>query len=177
MRENLGLEEKRILINLAREAITLAVRGDQAPSANLSELPQRLREEGASFVTLLGPGEELRGCIGTVEAHAPLAHDVQRNAVGSALRDPRFFPVRPDELDGLKIELSVLTPPRRLDYDGPDDLVAAIRPEIDGVIVEKDWHRATLLPSVWQKIPDPAQFLSTLCLKAGAYHQNDIFIQ
>ncbi len=167
MSEKLSAEEQGILLSLAREAIAYAVRGDDAPAADLSQLPQSLRETGASFVTLLSPGGELRGCIGTVEAHAPLAHDVQRNAVGSAMRDPRFFPVRPEELDSLEIELSILTPPRRLNFDGPDDLLARIRPGVDGLIIEKDWHRATLLPSVWAKIPDPVQFLSMLCLKAG----------
>jgi AmmeMemoRadiSam system protein A len=167
MSEKLSAEEQRMLLEMAREAIARAVRGEQAPAADLSRLPPRLREMGASFVTLLGPEGELRGCIGTVEAHSPLAHDVQRNAVSSALRDPRFFPVGPDELDDLQIELSILTPPQRLDYDGPSDLLAKIRPGIDGVIIEKGWCRATLLPSVWEKIPDPVQFLTTLCLKAS----------
>jgi AmmeMemoRadiSam system protein A len=167
MSDKLSAEEARILVNLAREAIVCAVRGEQAPAADLSRLPQRLREKGASFVTLLDPAGELRGCIGTVEAFAPLAHDVQSNAVGSALRDPRFLPVRPVELDGLQIELSILTPPQRLNYGGPQDLLSKIRPGIDGIIIEKGWHRATLLPSVWTRIPDPMRFLATLCLKAG----------
>jgi AmmeMemoRadiSam system protein A len=167
MTTEFSVEEREILLNLAREAISYAVQGERAPTADLSSLPGRLREQGASFVTLWGPGGELRGCIGTVESHAPLAHDVQRNAVGSAMRDPRFHPVQPEEVDGLQIELSILTPPQRLEYDGPDDLLNRIRPGVDGVIIEKDWHRATLLPSVWAKIPDPVQFLSTLCLKAA----------
>lgn len=167
MSEKLSRQEQMALLDLAREAITHAVRGEKAPAADLSTLPQRLCERGASFVTLLGSQGELRGCIGTVEAHAPLAHDVQRNAVSSALRDPRFPPVGPEELDGLQIELSILTPPQRLDFDGPVDLLVKIRPGIDGLIIEKDWYRATLLPSVWDKIPDPLQFLATICLKAG----------
>ncbi len=167
MSEKLSREEEMALLDLAREAVAYAVRGETAPVADLSTLPQRLRERGASFVTLLGSQGELRGCIGTVEAHAPLAYDVQRNAVSSALRDPRFPPVGPEELDGLQIELSILSPPQRLDFDGPGDLLAKIRPGIDGLIIEKEWYRATLLPSVWEKIPDPVQFLSTICLKAG----------
>ena len=154
-------------MNLAREAIAYAVRGDKAPPAELSDTPGRLGEAGACFVTLLGPGGELRGCIGTVEAYRPLAHDVQRNAASSALNDPRFFPVGPEELSNLQIELSILTPPRPLHFDGPDDLLAKIRPDVDGLTIEKDWHRATLLPSVWARLPDPVQFLSTLCMKAG----------
>ena len=167
MGEKLSSEEREALLNLAREAIAYAVRGDRASPADLTGAPRRLCEIAASFVTLLDPRGELRGCIGTVEADSPLAHDVQRNAVSSALHDPRFSPVRPDELDGLQIELSILTPPRPLHFDGPDDLLAKMRPGVDGLIIEKDWHRATLLPSVWAKLPDPAQFLSTLCLKAG----------
>jgi AmmeMemoRadiSam system protein A len=167
MSERLSAEERGILLDLAREAIAYAVRGDRVSPADLPKLPQRLRETGASFVTLLDSDGELRGCIGTVEAYVPLAHDVQSNAVGSAMRDPRFLPVRPDELDGLQIELSILTPPRRLHFEGPDDLLAKIRPGVDGLIIEKDWHRATLLPAVWAKIPDPIQFLSVLCIKAG----------
>jgi AmmeMemoRadiSam system protein A len=115
----------------------------------------------------LGPDQALRGCIGTVEAHMPLAHDVQRNAVSSALHDPRFPPVSAGELDRLRIELSILTRPQPLTFDGPDELLARIRPGVDGVLIEKDWHRATLLPSVWEKITNPVQFLTTLCYKAS----------
>jgi len=167
MGEHLSAKEQKILLELAREAIIHAVQGSQAPQADLSKLPQRIREQGASFVTLMAPGGELRGCIGTIEAHAPLAHDVQRNAANSALRDPRFNPVGPEEVHGLQIELSILTSPQPLDFDGPDDLLAKIRPGVDGILIEKDWRRATLLPSVWDKIPDPSQFMTMLCLKAG----------
>jgi AmmeMemoRadiSam system protein A len=167
MSEMLNREEQETLLTLAREAVTCAAHGDQAPEVDLSTLPQPLRETGASFVTLLGPSGELRGCIGTVEAFKPLAHDVQHNAVGSAQRDPRFYPVRPDELDGLEIELSILTPPQQIDFDDHEELLTKIRPGVDGLIIRKGWHRATLLPSVWEKIPDPLQFMSTLCLKAG----------
>jgi AmmeMemoRadiSam system protein A len=165
--DKLNDHEKRVLLGLAREAITQAVQGEKVAPVDLSALPERLRRQGACFVTLRGPDDELRGCIGTVEAHAPLAHDVQRNAVGSALRDPRFPPVAPRELAGLQIELSILTQPKPLDFDSPEDLLAKIRPGVDGIIIQKGWQRATLLPSVWEKITDPVRFLSTLCIKAG----------
>jgi AmmeMemoRadiSam system protein A len=167
MKETLNPEEEQLLLKLAREAITQASRGEPVAEADLSSLPPRLQNPGACFVTLLGPDDQLRGCIGTVEAHSALAHDVQHNATGSALRDPRFPPVTPDELSGLRIELSILTHPRPLDFDGPEDLLERLRPGIDGVIIQKGWQRATLLPSVWTKIPDPAQFLCILCCKAG----------
>ncbi len=167
MKETLSPKERTILFDLAHESITHAVNGKTAPSVDTSMLSKRLRQQGASFVTLLGPHGELRGCIGTVEAHTSLAQDVQRNAKGSALRDPRFPPVGPDEFDGLKIELSILTPPQPLDFDGPDDLLSRIRPGVDGLIIEKNRHRSTLLPSVWEKVPDPVEFMTILCRKAG----------
>jgi len=167
MEETLNQKERSILFELAREAITRAVRGEPEPEVNESTLPQRLRQQGASFVTLRGPGDKLRGCIGSIEAHTSLAQDVQRNAVGSAMRDPRFPPVTPRELESLQIELSILTPPQALDFSGPNDLLAKLRPGVDGVLIEKGWHRATLLPSVWETIPDPVEFLGILCRKAG----------
>jgi AmmeMemoRadiSam system protein A len=167
MSTKLSQQERRALLDLAREAICRSVCGEKVAMADLSQVPPLLAEERASFVTLTGPGGELRGCIGTVEAHMPLAHDVQRNAMSSALRDPRFPPVTPDELDDLEIELSILTPPQGLAFESPEDLLRKIRPGVDGIIIEKDWRRATLLPSVWEKITDPVQFLETLCYKAG----------
>jgi AmmeMemoRadiSam system protein A len=117
-------------------------------------------------VTLTKDGN-LRGCIGSLEARRPLIIDVRDNAVSAAFSDPRFPPVAPHELEDLHIEVSVLSPARRLPYDGPDDLIAKLRPGVDGVVIERGWHRATFLPQVWEKLPDPREFLAHLCLKAG----------
>jgi AmmeMemoRadiSam system protein A len=133
---------------------------------NLAALSEELRSPGASFVTLtIGGG--LRGCIGSIEPRQPLALDVQENALSAAFRDPRFPPLRREELDQVHIEVSVLTRPQPLDYTDPDDLLARLRPHVDGVIIERGWHRATFLPQVWEKLPDPHEFLAHLCLKAG----------
>jgi AmmeMemoRadiSam system protein A len=93
--------------------------------------------------------------------------DVQQNAVGAALRDPRFPPVRPEETDELTIELSVLSEAEPLHYDGIDDLCRKLRPGVDGVVIERGWQRATFLPQVWEKLGDERRFLERLCLKAG----------
>ncbi len=167
MEDTLNQKEQGILFELAREAITRAVHGEPGPEVDTSALTERLRQQGASFVTLRGTDGKLRGCIGSIEAHIPLAQDVQRNAVGSAMRDPRFPPVSPCELEGLQIELSILTPSQALDFSSPDDLLSKIRPGVDGVTIEKSWRRATLLPSVWKNIPDPTEFMNILCRKAG----------
>lgn len=162
----LSSEERRYLLNLARKSIACAVEGKDLPSIDADEVPEAVLRDGASFVTLNKRGR-LRGCIGSLEARRPLVLDVQQNAVAAALRDPRFPPVRPEEVDDLSIEISVLSLPEPLEYDGVEDLFAKLRPGVDGVVIERGWHRATFLPQVWEKLPDERQFLERLCLKAG----------
>ncbi len=162
---SLTRQEQEILLSLAREAITRAVHRREPPPVQLEQLPPALQQHGASFVTLTRYGE-LRGCIGSLEAIRPLALDVQENALAAALHDPRFPPLGPDELDDVRVEISVLSPSVRLEYDGPEDLIAKLRPGIDGVVIEQGWNRATFLPQVWEKLPDPHQFLEYLCAKA-----------
>lgn len=160
-------EEKQILLQLAREAIREAVNRHKLVPLALESLPPRLREVGAAFVTLTEFGE-LRGCIGTLEAYQPLAEDVREHAAAAALEDFRFPPVRPDEIDDLEIEISRLTEPWSLEYDNPLDLLHKLRPGIDGVVLKDEFRRATFLPQVWEKLPQPDQFLDHLCLKMGA---------
>ncbi len=121
---------------------------------------------GASFVTLMHD-ERLRGCIGTLEAVRPLHEDVRANTRAAALDDPRFPPLRREELAGLELSLSVLSPPAPLDFIDERDLVEQLQPGIDGVILEADSHRGTFLPSVWSTLPDPVEFLIQLRRKAG----------
>lgn len=163
----LSQEEKQILLGLAREAIQHAVNRRSLPPLNLDNLPPRLQGLGAAFVTLTKEGE-LRGCIGTLEAYQPLAEDVREHAAAAALEDFRFPPVRPAEVEQLEIEISRLTEPQPLEYDSPLDLVHKLRPGIDGVVLKDGFRRATFLPQVWEKLPDPVLFLDQLCLKMGS---------
>jgi len=161
--------EQEILLRLARDALERGVRGLPIPEPPWDQLPPRLREPGATFVTLTKHGQ-LRGCIGSLEPVRPLARDVQENAVAAALRDPRFWPVQPEELPDIRIEISYLTPLRRLHYTSPEDLIRRLRPGIDGVVLvdPETGRRATFLPQVWEQLPDPVTFLSHLSLKMGA---------
>ncbi len=173
----LSPEDRQMLLKLAHETIALATQGKKPPTINLNEVSEALRRDGASFVTLTEHGN-LRGCIGSLEARRPLILDVRENALAAAFQDPRFPPVRANEVDDLHIEISVLSTPQRLDYDGPDDLIARLRPGVDGVVIERGWNRATFLPQVWEKLPDPHEFLQHLCLKAhlppDAYRRGDL---
>jgi AmmeMemoRadiSam system protein A len=115
----------------------------------------------------LTTGGALRGCIGGLYPTVPLVEDVQLHAYAAAREDPRFPPVAPEELPLIRIEISVLSAPEALKFAGPEDLLRRLRPEIDGVIVQAGWKRATFLPQVWEKIPSPQMFLDLLCEKAG----------
>ncbi len=167
MDDPLTPDEKKTLLGLAREALERGVRGEKLPRLDLSTLTARLREKGASFVTMTERGD-LRGCIGTLEAYQPLAEDVRQHAVEAALNDYRFQPLTPAELNGISLEVSRLTAPHPLEYASPADLPAKLRPRVDGVILRAGSRRATFLPQVWEKIPEPAEFLDHLCLKMGA---------
>lgn len=167
MSEKLTQEEKRLLLKLARQALESGVRGQPLLPLDQSTLTPVLRTEGASFVTLT-EGGELRGCVGALEPYQSLVEDVREHAVAAALQDYRFPPVQVDELVGIEIEVSRLILPEPLDYTTADDLLARLRPGVDGVILRDGFRRATFLPQVWEKVADKEEFLSHLCLKMGA---------
>jgi AmmeMemoRadiSam system protein A len=163
---NLSADERALLLKLARQSIEAAAAGQPPPQINLDDFPASLRQPAACFVTLY-TGRDLRGCTGTLVARAPLAEEVVQTAAQTAIYDPRFSPVTPMETASIDIEVSVLTAPRKLDVPSPDALPRMIHPGIDGVTLSKGLHRATFLPQVWDKIPEPTEFLNMLCQKMG----------
>lgn len=165
--DHLDETERALLLKFARQALEDGVCGRSLLPLFLDELSPRLRQPGASFVTLTSHGE-LRGCIGTLEASQPLVEDVRQHAVAAALEDFRFPPVHANELPFIKIEISRLTVPRPLDYRDADDLLRQLRPGLDGVVLVDGIRRATFLPQVWEKVPEPEIFLGMLCRKMGA---------
>jgi uncharacterized protein len=167
MQEKLALEEQKMLLRLAREAMEHGVKGDDLPPLDEAALTPNLRAEGSSFITLTAHGQ-LRGCIGSLEPYQSLAADVREHAVAAALQDPRFPPVEAAELKGIQIEVSRLTSPVPLEYKDADDLLTKLHPSVDGIILRDGFQRATFLPQVWEKIPAPAEFLDNLCYKMGA---------
>ncbi|HEX9018613.1 MAG TPA: AmmeMemoRadiSam system protein A [Anaerolineaceae bacterium] len=166
--ECLSAEERAVLLKLARQSIEYAASGRVMPPVDLETLPPRLREEGVCLVTLTENDGQLRGCIGGLEARLPLALDVCEHAAAAATEDFRFSPVRPAEVPRLHIEISRLTPPQPREYETPVDLLAMLQRGVDGVVLHDGYHRATFLPQVWEKLPDPSRFLSQLCEKMGA---------
>jgi len=119
----------------------------------------------------------LRGCIGRLEAARPLAEDIAENAYAAAFQDPRFQPLQQSELEGLEIHLSLLTPSEPMAFTSEQDLLGQLRPGEDGVILAEGSRRGTFLPSVWEQLTTPRQFLEHLKLKAGlpaSYWSNSI---
>ncbi|MBI4315617.1 MAG: AmmeMemoRadiSam system protein A [Chloroflexi bacterium] len=159
--------DRSTLLTIARESIVAATAGRKLPPLDADALAGPLREHRASFVTLTSDGG-LRGCIGGLEPLMPLALDVQEHAIGAALDDPRFPPVVPAEVPRLHIEISVLTVPALVPHRTPEELLAALRPHVDGVVLRQGYRRATFLPQVWEKVPDPVTFLEMLSEKMGA---------
>lgn len=150
------------LLILARNAIGRHFAAAPHPVAPLPEFSAL----AATFVTLTQSGQ-LRGCIGSLEAHRPLAEDVAENAVAAAFRDPRFVPLPADEFLQTRIEVSLLETPRAMTCSDEADLLRQLRPDLDGLILRFGNHRATFLPQVWESLPEPRRFLHQLKLKAG----------
>jgi AmmeMemoRadiSam system protein B/AmmeMemoRadiSam system protein A len=150
------------LLVRARNAIT--ARLDQPTQAEVTH--PALALPGATFVTLTQNGQ-LRGCIGSLEAHRPLDQDVRANAVAAAFRDPRFSPLTLAELPHTRVEVSLLSMPQPMSFSSEADALRQLRPNVDGVIFIAGTHRSTFLPQVWEQLPDPRLFMAHLKQKAG----------
>ena len=128
--------------------------------------PAVFNQAGACFVTLEKNGD-LRGCIGSILAHRPLIEDLVKNAQNSAFSDPRFQPLKKDEFKDLSIDVSLLSEPEKMNFENETDLLAQIKPFVDGLIIKDRNHQSVYLPSVWEQLPDKVTFLNSLKIKAG----------
>ena len=173
--EKLSLKEGEFLVKLARKAVEeylINFNKIEPPE----DTPPRLFLRSGVFVTIesikVGKSGKwhkmLRGCIGYPEPVKTLVNATIDAAVAAATEDPRFPPMRANELNNVIFEVSVLTPPRKLKYSKPEDLLKLIKVGRDGIIVEKGMFKGLLLPQVpvehkWSV----EEFLSNACLKAG----------
>lgn len=160
------------LLARARQAIAHHLGRAPAPAAVTAD-DGALGARGACFVTLTRDGE-LRGCIGSVRAQRALGDDVVANAVAAATRDSRFAPLRADELDAVRIEVSLLSAPEFIDFKDEAELLTQLRPGEDGLILFAGCRSATFLPQVWDALREPAAFLAALKHKAGLDPQRGV---
>ncbi|MET7393451.1 AmmeMemoRadiSam system protein A [Dactylosporangium sp. NPDC005572] len=159
----LSLTDGRLLACLAADAVRARLSGARL----VARLPLdgALHATGASFVTLERSGV-LRGCVGSLEPVRPLHRDVVRNAV-RAMTDPRLPPVTHDDWPLLDVKVSVLGPPAPIPAGDGAQVLAALVPGTHGLILDDGRRRATFLPSVWTKLPEPQRFLTALLRKGG----------
>ncbi len=156
--------QQQALLTLARDTITAKLAGRPLP-----ELPvdgPLFRKKLGCFVTLHLDGD-LRGCIGNIFPAYPLAKGIQENALNAAFEDPRFPPVSARELPHCQIEISVLTQPAPLPYSSAADLLAKLKPNVHGVVLQQGYNQSTFLPQVWEQLPGKEEFLEHLCRKGG----------
>ncbi|MDT8376311.1 MAG: AmmeMemoRadiSam system protein A [Mariprofundaceae bacterium] len=153
-----------LLPAIARAAITREL-GIAATIPETADSPW-LSDPAATFVTIKRDGE-LRGCIGSLQARNSLLDDLQNNAIAAAFHDPRFPPLTEHELDQIQIEVSVLSSPEKIEFVSEADLLAQLKPHVDGVIFSYGNHQSTFLPQVWEQLPDPELFMAHLKQKAG----------
>ncbi len=157
--------EGEIAVRIAREALEAHVTGR---GKRPFEVPSRFEEKSGAFVTInLHPSGELRGCIGYPQPFFPLVKSIEKGAEGVA-EDPRFPPLRAEELDVITVEVSMLTPPQLIEVKKPKELPKHVAVGVDGLSVAQGPYRGLLLPQVavdwgW----DASEFLSEACMKAG----------
>ena len=156
-----------IFIELAKASIMLALGMDSSfDLAKARESYPVLNQNGAVFITI-NKDNKLRGCIGSLEAYRPLYKDIIANAKSSAFSDPRFSKLTLDEFKDIKIEVSLLSTPKVVEYKDILDLKSKITPKKDGVVLTFGKHRATYLPSVWDSFNSFDDFFGSLCQKAS----------
>jgi len=158
--------QRQILLEVARASVEHGVESGRPLAVRAGDYPQELRALRATFVTLKVRGD-LRGCIGTCQAVRPLVEDVAHNGYAAAFLDPRFPPMKREELADLHIHISLLSLPEELTFTSEEDLLARVRPGVDGLLLEEGMRKGTLLPAVWETLPEVRNFVRHLKLKAG----------
>jgi len=162
-----ALDQKKLkeLLRVATRSILAGINDGRRTSGYSVTASEILRHVGASFVTLR-QRDALRGCVGSLERGRPLVDDVAWNAFAAAFQDPRFPALSRSELKITSVEVSILSTPQLLEFSDEKDLLAQLRPGIDGLIISYDGQRATYLPNVWEALPNPQVFVHQLRHKA-----------
>lgn len=155
-----------VLLDLCLASIRHGLDVGQVIHVDCAEFDPALQVDRATFITLL-KNEDLRGCIGSLNATRPLVADLAKNAYAAAFSDPRFPKVSLADVDKLDIHISILGKPEAMSFSSESDLIGQLRPDVDGLIIEDRGHRGTFLPSVWESLPEPQIFLNQLKRKAG----------
>lgn len=168
MRGGMSLDalHRRILLDIARDSIAFGLEHGHELPITAADYPEALQVVRATFVTLRRH-RELQGCVGTLRASRPLVCDVAHNAFQAAFGDERFAPLVAWQLPDLDIHISILSSLERMSVGSEEELLAQLRPGVDGLLLQDADLRATFLPSMWPQVQDARQFVSLLQHKAG----------
>jgi AmmeMemoRadiSam system protein B/AmmeMemoRadiSam system protein A len=158
--------DRKLVFDIAQFMVRFGVEKGRRPRITWGSLSPSMKAQRASFVTLTLNGA-LRGCIGSVGAHRALHEDIADSAWKAAFGDPRFKPLTAEELSAVKVDVSILSQPRPIPVNSEAELIAALDPDRDGLILRDGRHQALFLPHVWGGIPDPRVFVRALKRKAG----------
>ncbi|TQV76707.1 AmmeMemoRadiSam system protein A [Aliikangiella marina] len=159
-------KDKQIILQTARHAIQYGLTYSKAPILELNSYSETLQQIGACFVTLKETNQ-LRGCIGGLEAKQPLIQDVADHAFAAAFKDPRFPKVNPIEEPMIHISVSILMPAEAMTFSSEADCLNQLVPGEDGLVLRYNGFKATFLPTVWEQLPEPQSFINHLKKKAG----------
>lgn len=165
LRNFAGLYGKDIL-KIAGEAVNEAVLNKGYYKPTRKEYDNNLFNRGAAFVTINKNGK-LRGCMGSLLANQAIAFDVAQNAYSAALEDNRFSPLTKEDLKDITLSVSLLTGFERINYKDEQDLLSRLKPGADGLVIRAGNRQGVFLPSVWKELPERADFLNNLKVKAG----------
>lgn len=164
--QNLTEQELSRCVELACQAIYALLYTEKRDCPPLHTFPEALTQPAACFVTLK-VNNELQGCLGCIWPERPLAEEIYSKAIASAHQDPRFSPLRIEQLDALSVEISVLSPPEQLIVADEPALLHYLEQHKPGLILSDGQRQALFLPQVWQQLPSPVSFVQYLKRKAG----------
>ncbi len=159
--------EKKTLLEIAHHSIQRKLAGNEPLDLNTADYRRKnFQQTYGSFVTLKHDNQ-LRGCIGLLEGQSILTEDIANNALAAAFNDHRFAPLSQQEFDEIQISITVLSDLQPVSFTSEADLIAQIRPNIDGLVIQENTDQGTFLPAVWDMLPQPQIFWRQLKLKAG----------
>ncbi len=159
-----NLDDRKAMIDIARKAIAEAVISGRFATIDPALVPASLKETRGCFVAITQQGQ-LRGMAGNVLPEKPLFQAVLENAARAG--DPKVSNIGTNDLGNLNIEISVLTTPKKVEYNTADELLGKLRPKTDGVMLRNPPHQAMFMPQDWNRLPDKTKFMEELCKQAG----------
>lgn len=159
-------KDKKYLLELARRTLEKYFQNKDILQIEIDDLSDSLKEKKGVFISLW-ENETLRGCVGCLEGIKPIFEMVIENSLASALFDSRFLPVKKEELNKIKIEISIIEPLKKIGFSNNEGLIKHLKKNQPGILIKKGAHQATFLPQVWEDLKTPEEFLSHLCSKAG----------